>query len=211
MNGNPEIKTKKKFYQKWWFWLIVVFVIGGPVYSLVINGGFEYAETPSAQESQAASMPESSTAPKSSSASSQISESVPPQSDSAPVLSFGDTFEFDDLEITFTDNVTWHKVDNEFSDNDGAEVFAVPVTIKNTSQETHGLNMFSYKMFGSNGTQINSMGPHFDDDINFMGDMRSGAQISGFMYFLYDGDGDYYIEFSYTSRNKVEVKIPITK
>lgn len=123
---------------------------------------------------------------------------------------FGSTITFDDLEITFATDVTWTAVDNEFSDNAGADVIAVPVTIKNVKDETNSLNIFYYKFFGSKGTELDSVAFYFDDDVYSLGELRSGASIDTLFHILYDGDGDYFIEFS-NFTDKIEVKLPIAK
>ena len=126
-------------------------------------------------------------------------------------ISFGDTFTFDDLDITFLNDVTWSSVDNQFSDHDGDAVFLVPLTITNNSDETTGLNMFSYSQYGPDGTQIDSVSAYFmDEDVDFAGDMRPGATQESKMAFLYVGDGDYVIEFGIFGTS-VEVILPITK
>lgn len=144
---------------------------------------------------------------KSTSATTEASETEVP-TDEAPT--FGSTITFDNLEITFGTDVTWTTVENEFSDNAGADVLAVPVTIKNVKDETNSLNMFYYKFFGSKGTELDSVAFYFDDDVYSSGEMRSGASIDTLFHILYDGDGDYYIEFS-NFTDKIEVKLPIAK
>ena len=130
-------------------------------------------------------------------------------------LTFGSTFVFDDLEITIgnAEDVTWDKVDNQFSDKNGADVIVLPVTVKNLKDESHSLNMFYYKFYGSAGTELESVSSYFSDsDIGFAGDMRTGASITSAFHLVYDGDGDYYIEFSgWIASDKIEVKLPITK
>ena len=124
---------------------------------------------------------------------------------------FGDLVEFDDLEIIFSNEIEWSSVENQFSDQNGMDVFLVPVTIKNMKSETHGLNMFYYTQFGSKGTKLAGVGSYFDNEIGDAGDMRSGAVQEVVMAFLYDGDGDYFVEFSKLSGNAIEVNLPIQK
>lgn len=130
-------------------------------------------------------------------------------------LTFGSTFVFDDLEITIgnEEDVTWDKIDNEFSDKNGADVIVLPVTVKNLKDESHSLNMFYYKIYGSAGTEADTASAYFSDsDIEYAGDMRSGASVTSAFHIVYDGDGDYYIEFSELfASDKIEVKLPIAK
>lgn len=130
---------------------------------------------------------------------------------SASAKTFGDLFEFDDLEMVFGENITWTVLSNQFSEKNGMDVFLVPLTIKNVKNETHSLNMFYYTQYGSHGTKLDSIGSYFDNEVGSAGSMRSGASQDVVMAFLYDGDGDYYVEFSQFSGDKIEVMIPINK
>ena len=49
-----------------------------------------------------------------------------------------------------------------------------------------------------------------DDDLSTMGSLRSGASKSTFLHILYEGDGNYYVEFD-DYETKVEVEIPVKK
>ena len=125
-------------------------------------------------------------------------------------LTFGDTFTFDDLEITISDQINWVKLDNQFSENNGADVIEIPVTIKNLKDQTHGLNAFYYNFYGPDGNKLDSVFSYFDNDVFSAGDMRSGSTQNTYFHLLYAGDGDYYIEFSFMS-DPISVKIPILK
>ena len=127
------------------------------------------------------------------------------------VATYGDMISFDGLEITFGKNIVWDAVSNEFSDHYGEDVVLIPVTIKNVSDETYGLNMFYFTQFGSRGTQLDSVSAFFDDEVTWAGNMRSGATQQSIMAFLYDGDGDYHIEFKTPSGRPTEVVLPIHK
>ena len=123
---------------------------------------------------------------------------------------FDEKFEFDNLEITIGSNYSFVTIDNMFSDDNGATVIKLPVTVKNLSEETHGLNMFYYDVYGSKGTRLDSEAAYFDEELDYAGDLRSGASYTKYMYFLYDGNGGYAIEFNnWTS--KVTVEFNITK
>lgn len=124
---------------------------------------------------------------------------------------FGSTFEFNELEITVGAEVKWDTIDNEADDNFGADVFAVPITIKNISTETHGLSTPYATRYGSNGTKLSGgIEVYFEDSMFTMGDLRPEAENTAYMYFLYDGDGNYYIELN-NRKEKVEVELPIVK
>lgn len=124
------------------------------------------------------------------------------------IYDFDEPFIFDDLEIVINSNYAFDVVKNRFSDYNNHTVLKLPVTVKNISSETHGLNMFYYTCYGSNGTEAKELGSYFDDNIDHAGDLRSGASYTKYMYFEYDGDGTYALEFdNYSSKITVEFKI----
>ena len=115
-------------------------------------------------------------------------------------ITFGSTFQFDGssglIEIGFGTDVFWGEVENSFSPHYGSSVFGIPVTVRNLSSRTGGLNAFDFSLFGSSGLSLDSIGTFFDHDIAWESNMRAGASQTGLLYFLYDGDGEYVIEFS---------------
>ncbi|MCL2189860.1 MAG: DUF4352 domain-containing protein [Defluviitaleaceae bacterium] len=115
-------------------------------------------------------------------------------------IGLGDTFQFNgssgQLEISFGTDVFWGKVENSWSQHYGVAIFAIPVTIRNIDTSTGGLNPFDFIKFAPNGLQLASVGAFFDYDITWESTMRAGASKTGLIHFLYDGDGEYVIEFS---------------
>lgn len=121
---------------------------------------------------------------------------------------FNETFEFDDLKITIGSDYSFVTVNNSYSEYNGKKVVKLPVTVENLKDETHGLNMFYYTVYGANGTEAKGLGSYFDEDIDFAGDLRSGAKYTKYMYFLYDTNGTYAIEFDNWSQ-KIVVEFDI--
>lgn len=121
---------------------------------------------------------------------------------------FNETFEFDNLKITIGSDYSFVTVDNKYSEYNGKKVVKLPITVENLKDETHGLNMFYYKVYGANGTEAKGLGSYFDENIDFAGDLRSGAKYTKYMYFLYDTNGTYSIEFDNWSK-KVVVEFDI--
>lgn len=120
----------------------------------------------------------------------------------------GDKIEFDGLELTFASDYTFTTLDNEFSDKNGSTVIKIGVNVKNISSEKNSLNMFFYDLFGSKGTELESVTAYFDDTVDFAGDLKPGASYDTYFYILYDGDGDYSIDFdNYTEQETVEFSI----
>ena len=127
------------------------------------------------------------------------------------VKKLADPIYFDDLEIVFGLETTWTYIDNQFSDHYMSEVFLLPMYIKNLKDSTHGLNMFDYTQYGSKGTKLDRVGAYFDGEVTFAGKMRSGATLETFMAFLYDGNGDYFVEFSKLFGDTVEFGINVDR
>ena len=125
-------------------------------------------------------------------------------------LGLGDTFTFDDLEITLGKDLSFTEIKNEYSEDYGKPVVRIPITVKNLKEETHGLNMFYYKAYGANGTKLSNVAIYFDDNVDFAGDLRTGASYTKYLYFLYDADGKYAIEFDNFS-SKVTVEFDVKK
>ena len=84
----------------------------------------------------------------------------------------------------------------------------IGATVKNTTDETKSLNMFYYSLFGSKGTELDSVTAYFDESIDFAGDLRPDASYKKYFYILYDGDGNYGIDFdNYTDQKTVEFEV----
>ena len=133
------------------------------------------------------------------------------ESSSDKLVGLGETFTFDDLEITLENNISFTKIDNEFSEYNGQDVVKLPITVKNIKDETHSLNMFYYSIYGSKGTELSTVSSYFDDSVDFAGDLRSGASYTKYLYFLYDGNGKYAIEFSEIFGAKTTVEFDVNK
>ena len=117
------------------------------------------------------------------------------------VYGLGDTFEFGGssglVELTFGTDITFTTIENQFSDLNGEYVIVLPVTMTNIDDETGSLNMFDISLFGSNGVSLDSVDLYFmDDNILWGSDLRSGATLDSYLHILYDGDGEYVIEFA---------------
>ena len=67
--------------------------------------------------------------------------------------------------------------------------------------------MFCFKAFGANGTELGDESAYF---VDFAGELRSGASYTKYLYYLYDADGKYAIEFDDWS-TKVTVEFDVKK
>lgn len=127
---------------------------------------------------------------------------------SKKIYGLDESFVFDNLEITINSNYSFEIVKNRYSDYNNHPVIKLPITVKNISNATHSLNMFYYNVYGSKGVEIKTLGSYFDNDIDTAGNLRSNASYTKFLYFEYDGDGKYAIEFdNYSSELSVEFDI----
>lgn len=126
-------------------------------------------------------------------------------------LTFDEPFEFDGFELTISSDIEWTSIENQFSENNGADVILVPIHIKNISGETKSFNMFYLTLFGSSGVELENVDAYFDNTLGYgSSSLRDGVETDSTLALLYDGDGDYYIEFS-DFFDKLEVKLPISK
>lgn len=142
--------------------------------------------------------------------SGSSSEETAP-SESASELTLGSTFEFDNFEITLDTEISWDIVDNRFADENGKDVIVIPITVTNLADETNMLNIFYINEYSPSGQELESVYTYFDNSVFNMGKLRSGATGETYLHLLYDGDGDYYIEFHKPLGETIEVKIPIQK
>lgn len=125
-------------------------------------------------------------------------------------ITFGSTFVFDDLEITFADEVEWTTLDNQFSDYDGADVIVLPIHVKNVGEENNHLNIFAVTVYGSSGAEVEEFSTYYEDSIFNASDLRPGAEHDTNIYIQYDGDGTYYVSFGLID-TEAEASFEITK
>lgn len=121
-----------------------------------------------------------------------------------------DSVTFDGFKISFDTEraMNTYTIDNQFSELNGRKVYAVPVTIENTSDETKGINMFYVKVFGASGTELESVYAYFTEAQDFYKEMRPGAKVQAAYYMLDDGSGEYCIVFkSFTEEKELFVNI----
>lgn len=122
----------------------------------------------------------------------------------------GDTIIFDGLELTFDSTYSFSTIINQFSEYNGRSVVRVGVNVRNLSNEKNHLNMFYYDLFGSKGIELDSITAYFDDSIDFAGDLKTNASYKTYFYFLYDGNGNYSIDFNNYSQD-LSVEFRVTK
>lgn len=112
----------------------------------------------------------------------------------------GDTFEFNGssglIELTFGTDITFTTVENSYSEYHGQDVISIPVTMTNLGEDTARFNSFDTIEFGTNGTSLGLVDMLVEgDDIRSGHELRPEATVTSNYHLLYDGDGEYVIEF----------------
>ena len=118
----------------------------------------------------------------------------------------GDTITFDGLELTFDSTYSFDVVASTIVTDYNGDYIKLGVNIKNVSNEKNSLSVLDYQFFGSQGTQLTGVAGYFDDSIEHLGDLKSGASKKLYFYIPYDGNGSYSIDF-----NNLSVEFNVTK
>lgn len=119
-------------------------------------------------------------------------------------------FTFDNLEIAIGSNITFTTYDNDFDKDSGKDIVKVPINVKNTKDEKNHLSMFYFKIRNSKNVILPSKATYFKDSIDYAEDLNKDESYTKYIYFLYDGNGKYTIEFNNGSEKK-EIYLNITK
>lgn len=184
MSKNSE----PTFYKQWWFWTIIVAVIVGAIVIVkvtVFNNAVNNM------------------------VSSGIDAINTAINKNTSAYTPGEEFVFDELSLKISPDYSFTKIDNSFSDDNGKTVVVVPITIKNNGSEAKNLNIYSYKGYGAEGVELSKPSAYFmDDAADFGGKLQPGSSYTKNLYFIYDGDGNYKIEFGYlTAEATVSINI----
>lgn len=112
-------------------------------------------------------------------------------------FSLGERFVFDDLEIVIIDDIEWATIIWPGSNLDGREVMIFPITVTNMGDSANNIGLGNVTIFGSAGIELENLGfSLLEDSVLRAGDIRPGATLNSIIHVLYDGDGEYVIEFS---------------
>ena len=127
-------------------------------------------------------------------------------------FTLGETFEFDGFEVTIGDDISWGTITDKWTDNRvGEAYFFVPITATNHGDETHGL-AWHFNIFNPNGITSERILHYIDaEDFSETGPVRAGATINSYIHFLFEGNGDYVIEFNNWDVNNVEVIFNVSR
>ena len=123
-------------------------------------------------------------------------------------------FIFYDWEITIGDTVEWLKGELSEEDHPNSQTYMVrvPVKLTNKGDETRSFAAFTVEIYGATGMQLSRvLNMHYGDSIYSQGnDIPVGATASNiYIYFPYDGEGDYFISFTMLNVPTREIKISI--
>ncbi len=113
-------------------------------------------------------------------------------------------FEFDDLEIVFSSSYSFERITNKYSNYFNELVVKVPVTIKNKSDEEHILNIYDYTIYGPSKQELDEVAGYFDESVFYADKLEPEESYKKYLYFLYDSDGNYIVQFD---KDKEHIKV----
>lgn len=99
-------------------------------------------------------------------------------------------------------------VNHKSDKHNGETVVGIPVLVKNISKETAELNYMDIALYGAKGIELDRVHYYFDDGDRAFTSLRPGAEIDGYIYLLYDGNGEYYLSFDAPS--PIEICVPVS-
>ncbi len=132
--------------------------------------------------------------------SNDIEENI---SDKDNYYGMGETFEFDDLEITVGNKYTLLRVDNIYSNYNKKVVVRLPLTVKNNKDGNYMLNIYDYKIIGPLGNELDEVAGYFNESLFYATELEPGQSYVKYLYFLYDSNGNYNIQFNNGYEKKV--------
>ena len=114
--------------------------------------------------------------------------------------------------MVVVNDVQWGTLDNPIALTSivGSEVFSVVLNQKNTNDASGMLSYFSYKSFGPNGEELESIDEYFGDTTLHSPVLSKNESGTISHYMLYSGDDEYTIEFTNYS-DKYRFNIYISK
>jgi len=133
-----------------------------------------------------------------------------PSSPSDSAERFSETIFWDDLVIIFGSYFNWTTLHSPGHAADGATVISVPITIRNVRSDPRDLKLLHYVQYDPSGKSLAMVDPYFDNSISNTLILRSNNHINLRMYFLYEGDGTYLVDFS-NDTGSLAVEIPIKR
>jgi len=120
----------------------------------------------------------------------------------------GEPVVLDGLQFTFEDNITGGRIDNYWSLRDGQAYINVPVEVENVSDEVVDFFRFGIREYDPAGIELDRIVTTSVNSIRLMGALRPGEIYTGYVSFIYDGDGDYtLVIYSWSIRVPYEIAV----
>lgn len=127
-------------------------------------------------------------------------------------LTLGSTFTFSDLEITVGTELSFDKVDNQFSEQHKATVVVLPLSVKNIDDESNGLSSLTYTFYNPDGVELTGVDHLFEGNGFTEGwKIRPGATKEVELQFLYEEDGEYQMVIKKIFGKETVLYIPVKK
>lgn len=181
-------KAKKKWYQQWWIWLIIVLIIGAIGANL--NSSDKAATNNQMNEVDEAAGAEPTDMPEESVDQSEPSESAAKDDDNV-ITAAGQTVQTKNFKITVEQ---FEKVesDNEFLQPDeGNEFLSISLLIENTSEKDYIVSspvMFSAYQDGFSINEDLSVHVLKGGDTTLNGDLAAGKKMKGNLMYQVPSD-----------------------
>jgi|GEM_PF-3020482 len=109
---------------------------------------------------------------------------------------------FDGWGITIHDEIAWTVFADQTSAFNGHAVFYLPISITNLGEQSRRFSGVSHRTYGPDGLRLSDVFRSFRRDVVHADtvEMRPGATVAHYVHVLYNGDGEYVIEF-YPNQN----------
>jgi len=127
------------------------------------------------------------------------------------IITPGQTFEVDGLEITFSSNIGYTIARERFSAIHNEYIFSIPTIVTNVGNWGNSLNRLAFSVYAPNNMRISVLEPWVYEETNILSAyaIRAGTTIDGNLYVLYTEDGEYIIEFIDSMEGRVEVSFSV--
>jgi hypothetical protein len=123
-------------------------------------------------------------------------------------VSFGETFELYGVEFTFIDGISGRRIEEPNTLNDRYPYIAVPVIVRNLSEEQQPFFSFQINEFNYEGVELANLVRRLG--IRGLWELYPGEVVESYVFFIYEGEGTYIVEVSHTFLPfTVKVAIPV--
>ncbi len=182
--NSPDFmkKRKKPFYQKWWFWVLIVLGVLVVLSAAVGSSGSEEAPE-SVTPSQSALEPQMESSQMAtefqqepSQTETEIPETIPPDES----YHVGDSIDANGLVLTYVSAEKWENYNEFMKPDPGKYYIRVLIQAKNTAKTDRVITIFDFDCY-ADGKKMNQA--YFFDDSIEGGTLSSGRMDEGYLYF----------------------------